>query len=287
VAPVPPYTGYPLDPPFRSRFQGRFIDPISAQLSLLSAPTSHASTTLYDRLRDLVLSIQIASESQSALEPISKTSLPPFPQTALAKLQNLVNTFPPPEALSPTQLGRLLLAIHPGLIHAPFQAWAILSRQTEAAGLGEVGSPSTTSSDESCGIFGYQIAEIRRCGKHAAQVVFNSPKGGHPVMLTVPAGPKELRHFPFVGTTEFNVTPRFLGLLTCFLQAHALGWDISVIPPALPATASTSTTTLIKVFGHVLGYETDVVHMYKELGGRELIMRRKVGDGGATSWEPR
>ena len=26
--------------------------------------------------------------------------------------------------------------------------------------------------------------------------------------------------------------------------------------------------------------------MYKELGGRELVMRRKIEDGGATSWEP-
>ena len=26
--------------------------------------------------------------------------------------------------------------------------------------------------------------------------------------------------------------------------------------------------------------------MYKELGGRELLMRRKIEDGGATTWEP-
>ena len=26
--------------------------------------------------------------------------------------------------------------------------------------------------------------------------------------------------------------------------------------------------------------------MYKELGGRELLMRRRIEDGGATSWEP-
>lgn len=78
-----------------------------------------------------------------------------------------------------------------------------------------------------------------------------------------------------------------MGLLTCFLQAHALEWDISLIPPALPSTASTSTSTLVKVFGQLLGYDTEVIDMYKELGGRELVMQRKIEDGGATTWEPR
>lgn len=55
-----------------------------------------------------------------------------------------------------------------------------------------------------------------------------------------------------------------MGLLTCFLQAHALEWDISLIPPALPSTASTSTSTLVKVFGQLLGYDTEVIDMYKE-----------------------
>jgi von Willebrand factor A domain-containing protein 8 len=78
-----------------------------------------------------------------------------------------------------------------------------------------------------------------------------------------------------------------MDLLTCFLQAHALGWDISFISPALLSTASSSTSTLVKVFGQILGYETEAVHMYKELGGRELTRRRKIEVSGATTWEPR
>jgi hypothetical protein len=71
------------------------------------------------------------------------------------------------------------------------------------------------------------------------------------------------------------------------MQAHALGWDISLIPPVVLSSASSSTSTLIRVFGELLGYEIEVLHMYKELGGRELIMRRKIEDDGATTWEPR
>lgn len=285
AAPVPPYPGYPLDPPFRSRFQARFIDPVGALLSFTTSTST--SVPLYDKLRDLILSTQYASESRSALEVISKTALPPFPQTALTKLEKLVEGFPPPETLTPAQLARLFLTIHPGLIHAPFQAWAILSRQTEESGLGELGAPSMTSINEEIGLFGYSVASIQRSGDTTAEVAFNAPKGLQPVTLTVAAGPKQFRPFPFVGKLEFTPTTRFQGLLTCFLQAHALAWDISLIPPALPSTASASTSTLVKVFGQILGYDSEVIHMYKELGGRELIMRRKIEDGGSTTWEPR
>ena len=286
AAPVPPYPGYPLDPPFRSRFQARFVDPIGSLLSLINS-SSTTPIPLYDKIRDLILSTQFTSESRSALEVISKTSLPPFPQTALTKLRSLVDKFPPPEQLSSAQLARLFLILHPGLIHAPFQAWAILSRQTTDAGLGELGSPSMSSINEQIGIFGYHVAEIRRVGDTTAEITFNAPPGLEPVRLTVPAGPKQLRPFPFVGELEFNPTTRFMGLLTCFLQAHAVGWDISLIPPALPSTASASTSTLVRMFGQLLGYDAEVIHMYKELGGRELVMRRRIEDGGATTWEPR
>jgi hypothetical protein len=44
---------------------------------------------------------------------------------------------------------------------------------------------------------------------------------------------------------------------------------------------------LVQLFGSMLGYMREVVHVYKEFWGRELLMRRVVRDGGATSWEPR
>lgn len=146
-----------------------------------------------------------------------------------------------------------------------------------------------SSPTEALGLLGYQVQAIERVDDTTARITFAPPTEGQaPVVLNVPAGPRQLRPFPFnEGKMEFNPTPRFMGLLTCFFQAHALGWDISLIPPALPSTASSSTTTLVKVFGQLLGYDTETLHIYKELGGRELVMRRRIKDGGATSWEPR
>ncbi|KAL0946287.1 hypothetical protein HGRIS_012537 [Hohenbuehelia grisea] len=288
AAPVPPYPGYPLDPPFRSRFQARFIDPLGSSLTLqrsIEKPDT-AMGPLFTRLRDLILSTQFASESRHALEAVSKSSLPPFPQTALAKLGSLVMMFPPPHSLTPGQLSRLLLSVHPALTYAQFQAWAVLNRQTEEAGLGTLGSPSMFSSGERIGLLGYRATKIERTGRTKARVTFSAAHDSSTVSVEVPAGPKPFRSYPFPPNVEFHVTERFIGLLTCFLQAHALGWDISLIPPAMPSTATSSSTTLVKVFGQILGYEEDVVHMYKEIGGRELVMRRRIEDSGATSWEP-
>ena len=288
AAPVPPYAGYPLDPPFRSRFQARFVDPVGALLALIhpapSAPLSTPSTALANKLRDLILSTQYASEARHELDAVARPALPAFPQTALQKLNSIVSVFAPPPQLAPEQLSRLLLVLHPALVYAPFQAWAMLSARTEQAGLGALGA-ARSSRGEDIGILGYRARSIERVDSDTARVVFES--AAQTVSLEVPVGPKQLRPFPFVGDLEFFATERFLGILTCFLQAHALGWDISYVPPALPSTGSCSTSLLVKTFGEILGYETEAVHMYKELGGRELLMRRKIEDGGATTWEPR
>ena len=293
AAPVPPYPGYPLDPPFRSRFQARFIDPLSSSVALSKqvtvAPPPTPSSTLLQKVRDIILSTQYASESRHALETVSKFALPPFPQTALLKLTQIISTFPPPNQLSPTMLARLMLTLHPALVYAPFQAWALLSRQTEEAGLGALGGPfvQDSSGNECLGLLGYKVVSIHRKDEHSAVVSFECDKNATSVSAIVQAGPKSLRPFPLTPETKFNPTARFVGLLTSALQAHALGWDISVLPPAMPSTASSSTSTLIKVFGQVLGYANEVVHLYKEIGGRELVMRRKIQEGGATTWEPR
>ncbi|KAF9269491.1 hypothetical protein L218DRAFT_915635 [Marasmius fiardii PR-910] len=287
AAPVPPYPGYPLDPPFRSRFQARFIDPVGSSIAVADSVSTSGASPFLEKLQAVILATQLSTEARSSIEVVSKSSLPHFPQTALLKLRGLCTLFPPPGKLRPAQLARVLLTIHPGLIHAPFQAWALLGRHIEEQGLGELGSPSISSYDENIGLFGYYVSSIERKNANVAEVVFEAP-GLPNVSLSVPCGPRNFLGFPLKEDSlpGVRITPRFLGLLTCFLQSHALGWDISYVPPVMPSTASSSTSTLVRTFGQVLGYETEVVHMYKEIGGRELVMRRKILEGGATTWEP-
>lgn len=303
-APVPPYTGYPLDPPFRSRFQARFLDPTSALLAYphSSNPLSGASAALWTTLRDLVLATQYASEARHSLDGVARPALPPFPHMALAKLHALLAAFPPPSLLapgkpplSPRAMGRLMIVLHPELLHAPFRAWALLSERLEEAGLGPLAAPlatedpdnAETAAEDEAGLLGYTVRSIARTGQHTVRIVFTALSGADEVALEAPAGEGPLQPFPLEEAPDFVPSARFVGLLTGCLQAHALGWDISLVPPAQSATASASTSLLVQVFGGVLGYVREVVHVYKELGGRELLMRRVVGEGGATSWEPR
>ncbi|KAH9924969.1 AAA domain-containing protein [Epithele typhae] len=291
AAPVPPYPGYPLDPPFRSRFQARFVDPLGALLALQRTEATTAKSVLempfYQKLRDIITSTQIASESRHVLDAVARSTLPAFPQTALAKATALLSLFPPPPTTPPEQLARFVLCMHPALIHSPFIAWAMLSRQFEEAGLGELGSPNLTGIEDDVGLFGYRLARIDRVDDRTAHVTFASSFDTQ-VDVDVPAGPLEYLAYPFANPEFLGFVPsaRFMGLLTALLQAHALGWDLSYTPPALASTASCSTSTLVRALAAVLGYELEDVHVYKELGGRELVMRRKILDGGATTWEP-
>ncbi|KAF7790654.1 hypothetical protein EIP86_001610 [Pleurotus ostreatoroseus] len=288
AAPVPPYTGYPIDPPFRSRFQARYMDPVGTLLSLnVSTQPQHASNPLYNKLKDIILVTQYASEEKHVIDGSSRSTLPAFPQTALVKLRSLLDAFPPSPSLTPTQLAKLILAIHPTLMHAKFVAWAMLSRQIEEAGLGPLGSPSLSGNDDHVGLLGYRLLKIDRMNDREVRVTFGQEDGARTVQLTVPGGPRPLLEHPWkdTDTLDFKITARFMGVLTSMLQAHALKWDITLVPPVLPSTASCSTSTLVKTFGALLGYEVDSVHLYKELGGRELVMRRKVEDGGSTSWQ--
>ena len=123
-----------------------------------------------------------------------------------------------------------------------------------------------------------------------------SDHGYSRVDVDVPAGPRPLlapSTLKLKGTTtlsngvKITISERLLSTLTCLLQAHALGWDISLIPPMQPSTASCSTSILVRLFGDLLGYEVEDLHLYKELGGRELVMRRQIETGGATTWRLR
>ena len=185
--------------------------------------------------------------------------------------------------LSPNQLAVLVLTIHPALMYAPFVAWVLLSRQAEETGIGTLGNPHPDTPEDATGLLGYSATAIERVDVKTVKITFVSPDGIQSI-VQAPAGPRSLQFFDL---DSRSASPRFKGLLSAFLQAHALGWDISYIPPALPSTASCSTSTLIAVFASLLGYEVETIHMYKELGGREIVMRRKIENDGSTAWEPR
>ncbi|KIJ23961.1 hypothetical protein M422DRAFT_89453, partial [Sphaerobolus stellatus SS14] len=147
--PVPPYKGYPLDPPFRSRFQARFLDSLGSLVSLApSVPALQDKSSLFSKLRDIIFAVQYASELRSPLQNIGRSALPIFPQNSLQKLSQLLSLFSPMQDIAADDLARIVLSLNPLLVHQPFEAWALLSQQFENAGLGPLASPSSAGLDD-------------------------------------------------------------------------------------------------------------------------------------------
>ncbi|GAA5995340.1 uncharacterized protein JCM10292_005112 [Rhodotorula paludigena] len=306
--PVPPYPGLPIDPPFRSRFQARYVDPVAAAkvmarqaLGELRAERGEEAWKgvegVVSKMAEVMSSLQIAKEMRakmaSGITADSKLEVPLFPQTTLVKLVRFLAVFPLPanDALvRPADLFSLLLIAHPALAYSGPPARRALEEALIAAGFGawaENISEVQLSGQDDGGIFGWRMERIERHSEQQALVTF-SRAGCADVSVHVAAGPLPLAAFPPAPSNDLHITPRFTHMLTSLFQLHALStFDISFIPSAPTVqSSSASTSHVLSTFASLLGYELESQHLYKELGGRELWMRRVVGGvGGETSWD--
>ncbi|KXS21233.1 hypothetical protein M427DRAFT_65996 [Gonapodya prolifera JEL478] len=105
--PVPPYRGNPLDPPFRSRFQVRWVDGWGiggsrlAQSLVVKAKWSVPGNadSVKNVMRDVVYLMETIRFSAKIDDPISASGstsnlLPPFPQISLPTLLAITTMFP-------------------------------------------------------------------------------------------------------------------------------------------------------------------------------------------------
>ncbi|KAM0790964.1 hypothetical protein ACM66B_004269 [Microbotryomycetes sp. NB124-2] len=305
--PTPPYPGYPLDPPFRSRFQARYLDPLSTSKILASQVDGVQDRALevVGKLSAAISTVQISREMKGIMASgiTSSDEVPMFPQTALSKMTKFLTVFPPPadpSLVSTEQAINLLLSLHPSLAYMDRAMWRSLDAAFESAHAGdwfgemaESDPAGVAASGE--GIMGWRLDAISRASERTASLSFS--RGGiERVDVEVAAGGLPFSPYPLndVDYPGLYQTPRFDHLLTSLFQLHALGNnDIAFVPPSSSLqNSSGSTSLLIQAFASLLGYELETFHLYKELGGRELLMRRVIetdehGVGkGVTRWEP-
>ncbi|GAA5900077.1 hypothetical protein JCM6882_002608 [Rhodosporidiobolus microsporus] len=319
--PVPPFPGLPIDPPFRSRFQSRYIDPVDAskvmarqELRKLREAGTRSEEEIVTvqrfvgRMGEVVQVVQVAREMRtkiaSGLSSDSTADLPLFPQTALLKIARFLSTFPPPHSesdpassVTPSQLLSLLLVVHPTLAHAPTAAKRSLEEALKGAGFPAAWCDGISELDYAAeaartdrGIMGWRLEKVERAKEddRHAEVHFSRP-GSRDVVVPVAAGSLPFAPFPPPSAPSLHVTPRFLHLLTSLFQLHSLqAFDIAFVPlsPTPSTSTSSSTSLVLTTFASLLGYPLSALHLYKELSGRELWMRRVVGGiGGVTGWE--
>ncbi|WFD02167.1 hypothetical protein MOBT1_000848 [Malassezia obtusa] len=101
--PVPPYTGHPLDPPFRSRFQARWVEgtvfpPLPPHERPSESHGAHAAALSQRWAQWGSLVQQHADVTQSAGQLPPTSLLPHVPATAVPLLHDLCTVFPPVEA---------------------------------------------------------------------------------------------------------------------------------------------------------------------------------------------
>lgn len=292
--PVPPYRGHPLDPPFRSRFQSRWIEG-----SVWDAlPTSPLARRLGEWAALLRAQTRLA---QGSVTTPQGPQLPHLPDTALPMLAALSDAFPPVTELArggkPTERVRasratksLLATAYPALLDLPADKARVLDELLARTGLDRgVGSGVDDPYVAGTGAGGYRIVSVSRADASTATLVFEHATTQQCVELAAPCGPLPLGDVPALGRTHGNViaTPRLLAVLSHMLQMHALGYDICVVPGLGDTThASSSRATVIALFARVLGYELETVWLWKDISGNELVMRRATTPDGATTWEP-
>lgn len=281
---VPPFIGYPLDPPFRSRFQVHYIDPIGASLALAHPHPSHP---LWIQFKELVMTIQLANESKTS-PVLSSPLLPNFPLPTLARLKALLKLFPTTIPLQPEELTRLVGLLHPRLPHLSTRARELLSAHLERAGLGTLLSPPAVELDGG-GLFGYRLVRLDRLSPHRARAHYVSTRlsSDSTVECDVRCGSEPLvpvsQLWIRLTSENFLLGARFEHIFNVMSQVHAIDADIVLLPMA-GAQPSASTALLIQCFSRVFGYgpqPRERIHLYREMTGKELVMRR-TADGGWT-----
>ncbi|KAG1089899.1 hypothetical protein G6F42_019849 [Rhizopus arrhizus] len=278
--PVPPYVGYPLDPPLRSRFQSRdvkspeFKSQVDQMLNL--SKNKHISRDLIERLISISMVLGVQNEKNSNRE----IEVPEFPMTieSLAPLLSLVPNIHPrflvdilyPYALLPTcDLEQL------SVIEAAFRRFGVKSAVVEA----HMEARQTSS--------GYSIANIDPIKTadnitvdgyhytHKAIASFASDQYGA-VGLPIQCGPS-----PFSPAEYFIETPYHREIFSAMVLLHAGGKDICLVG----THKGVGKSALVRHFARNLGYTIDYIPLYRDMSSRDLLQRRSTTAKGDTVWE--
>ena len=292
AVPAPPYPGRSLDPPLRSRFQIRRVDnPTSGELyrRLLLQHKIDNSDDDHNNDDDLA---QLLSTISGSMEASCGYSIPPFPTNRLESMQQVLSTFPSQDRVS------LFYRAYPLGITGEQVQEITTTNSTSAsshsiimepgtllrASLSQV-DPEELGGDTSSSY--YAITDIRRTQdgndreatvtfSETSQSFFGETKG---VSCVVPCGANNNvlnRSSPF-----FTSTPGSQQILSDMMQEHAVGNDMILMSPKGEGKSAT-----VQQFASLLGYDTQLFAMYKEMTSRDLLLRRATDPlTGETTWE--
>ncbi|KAI8983752.1 AAA domain-containing protein [Pilobolus umbonatus] len=278
--PVPPYVGYPLDPPLRSRFQSRDIrapeykTQVDQMMNLVQ--NKHVPRSLIERLVSISLVLGIQGDKNDR-----EVEVPEFPMTieSLASLLSivphvhprfLVDTLYPYPLLPTCDLEQL------SIIESAYRRFDVKSAIIEAH---MEGRPTPS---------GYQIENIERLvikeGDnisvdsyhyiHKAIATFSSVHGS--IGLPIHCGPS-----PFDLAEYYIETPYHREVFSAMVLLHASENHLCLVG----THKGVGKSALVRHFARNLGYIIDYIPLYRDMSSRDLLQRRSTTSKGDTVWE--
>ncbi|XP_064165757.1 von Willebrand factor A domain-containing protein 8 [Anguilla rostrata] len=253
--PVPRYTGNPLDPPLRSRFQARDVHylPFKDQLEVLYSIGPNVEPQRVSQL--LSFGTTLCSQESSSL------GMPDFPLDNLPAALRVLDLFP----MRSSQ--ELVQTVY------PYEAM--------------LGKEGRTAVENTLKRF-----ELLDSGRQPAAVAVSKVEpapGDQPdraavtvrvddqdVAFEVPAGTRPPR--PPGSSPGFVSTPTHTRLLAEMMQSHLVK-DLCLIGPK-----GCGKSVIAREFAEMLGYITEPIMLYQDMTARDLLQQRYTLPNGDTAW---
>ena len=281
--PVPPWQGMPLDPPFRSRFQVRYVDvPQNPPLTLMQEQYFPELINHNDKymlnMNKVLNSIRLAYKMGNNDSLATVNLLPSVDQSAAEQMRIFNYNFQLDREHGPigfierywpgSWLGKSNILVIVELGDSQREILDDLLRQFNIPSLGPPPShdefrPRTSYNYVTCS-YENEIAKITFQDSLGAFVEQQAQKGT--------ATP--------ITKTNFISTARCQEILTRMMQAHVCNSDIILVGPK-----SSSKSILVAEFARILNYEILTVHCYRDMTARDFLQRRSTRFDGSTVWQ--
>uniref|UniRef100_G3R371 von Willebrand factor A domain-containing protein 8 n=1 Tax=Gorilla gorilla gorilla TaxID=9595 RepID=G3R371_GORGO len=253
--PVPRYSGNPLDPPLRSRFQARDIYylPFKDQLKLLYSIGANVSAEKVSQL--LSFATTLCSQESSTL------GLPDFPLDSLAAAVQILDSFP----MMPIK--HAIQWLYPYSI--------LLGHEGKMAVEGVFKRFELQDSGSS--LLPKEIVKVEKMMEnHVSQASVTIRIADKEVTIKVPAGTRLLSQ-P-CASDRFIQTLSHKQLQAEMMQSHMVK-DICLI-----GGKGCGKTVIAKNFADTLGYNIEPIMLYQDMTARDLLQQRYTLPNGDTAW---
>uniref|UniRef100_A0A287B0R0 von Willebrand factor A domain-containing protein 8 n=1 Tax=Sus scrofa TaxID=9823 RepID=A0A287B0R0_PIG len=253
--PVPRYSGNPLDPPLRSRFQARDIYylPFKDQLKLLYSIGSNVPAEKVSQL--LSFATTLCSQESSTL------GLPDFPLDSLPAAVQILDSFPM------MSIKHAIQWLYPyGILLGPEGKMAVegVLKRFELQ-------------DSRSSVLPEEVVRVERMPENQGfQALVTLRIAGKEVTIKVPAGTR-----PFsqpCASDHFIQTLSHKQLLAEMMQSHMVK-DMCLI-----GGKGCGKTVVAKNFADTLGYNIEPIMLYQDMTARDLLQQRYTLPSGDTAW---